>query len=294
MYKTLRDNIAMVLIAHACLLTGPAIARAEGYEHPINFTQPIRSERGAISPIGDSAVYFGEADTCTIAKTEWGWSSCTNIDAFVGGMGRDIDSILYDRPVSDGYVKLDDFFASGAQDEIKRMGEDLRASMNAQSQRLGKKIEFLGWRLFPKADRDRNVIYYAFNSSWDGAKQVNIKVMVLDRQGYVVMDVIPTNPDLSEVQLKGVVEKAVATYKPNPVSSYQAFQSGDKVAAYGGLGVLATVLGVKYGKPAAVGLSALLVVILKKGAAILVLPFLLLGRLFRRRGKLGTVTGKNQ
>ena len=50
--------------------------------------------------------------------------------------------MLVMRPVSEGYVKLDDFFATGAQDEIKAMEADIREGMLAQSERTGRKIEF--------------------------------------------------------------------------------------------------------------------------------------------------------
>ncbi len=54
------------------------------------------------------------------------------------------------------------------------------------------------------------------------------------------------------------------------------------MAGYGALGVLATMLGVKYGGAASAGLIALLLVVLKKGAFILLLPLVWLRRLFSR------------
>ena len=55
----------------------------------------------------------------------------------------------------------------------------------------------------------------------------------------------------------------VAVCSSKPHAAYTSFESGDKVAAYGGLGILAAVLGVKYGKAAAAGLVA--VVLLAPG-----------------------------
>ena len=69
-------------------------------------------------------------------------------------------------------------------------------------------------------------------------------------------------------------------------AGYGDFQKGDQIAAYGGLGVLAAVLGVKFGKVATIGLPAGLALLLKKGAFLIIVPLLALGgfikRLFRR------------
>jgi hypothetical protein len=64
--------------------------------------------------------------------------------------------------------------------------------------------------------------------------------------------------------------------------SYRAFSpSVDRVAAYGGLGLVAGTLGVKYGKVAAAGAAGLLAVLGKKAGLLLVLPLLALGGVFR-------------
>ncbi len=55
------------------------------------------------------------------------------------------------------------------------------------------------------------------------------------------------------------------------------------MAGYGALGVLAATLGVKYGGAASAGLIALGLLVLKKGAFILLLPLVWLRRLFSRK-----------
>lgn len=284
--KKFRDNVAIILMTQAAMLTTPAIVHAawEDY-HPINFSQAIKSERGAIAPIGLDAVYLNDAETCDMARKDWGWSDCSGVDQIVFGMGPNIDTIMLREPITEGYVKLDDFFKEHASSDINSMAEQLKEAYRDQSKRSGKKIEFTGWRLFPKADHSQGIIYYAYGSKWDGLPQVNIRVTLLDRYGYVVMDVIPVSEQLDETAIKAIVDEAVATYKPEMQSSYAAYQPGDKLATYGGLGVLATVLGVKYGKAASAGLLAMLAIFLKKGGFLLALPFIWLGRaLFGRRG----------
>jgi uncharacterized membrane-anchored protein len=288
MNKKFRDNVVIIMMAHAAMFTTPTILHAAGEDYnPINFTQPIKVERGVVTPIGQNGVYLSDDETCSLAKKEWGWTdaSCQQMDQLVFSGTPEIDSISIDKPVSEGYVHLDDFFAKGATEEIDAMAKQMQDQLRLQSQRSGKKIEWIGWRLFPKADKTKGLIYYAYDTSWDDTPQTAIKIVHLDRYGYANMEVIPAIKDPTEAEINTVVDQAAASYKPNPVTSYSAYQPGDKVAAYGGLGVLATVLGVKYGKAASAGFVALLAIFLKKAGFVLLLPFLLLGKLFRRKRK---------
>jgi uncharacterized membrane-anchored protein len=288
--KVLKDNIAMILAAHVAVLAEPAIVHAEGNYHPINFTQPLQTERGELGPIGQNAYYLNNKERCDLAKKEWGWSDCSGMDQLVFDMGEDISTMLLSDPVSEGFVKLDDFFQSGARDEIDSMTASYKEQLADQSKRTGTKIEFAGWRLYPTADKSHNVIYYALDSRWDGAPTTNIKIMILDRYGYFTMGVVPQRDDLGADEIKSVVDQAIAAYKPKPTAAYENFQSGDKVAVYGGLGVLATVLGVKYGKAATVGLLAGLALVLKKAAFLIIVPLVALGGFIKRlfRGKPST------
>jgi uncharacterized membrane-anchored protein len=200
--------------------------------------------------------------------------------------GAGIDTLVINDPVSDGFVKLDDFFESGATDEIESMTEDYKAGLAEQGKRLGKPVEFVGWRIYPTADKARNLIYYALDSKWAGNATTNVKVMLLDRYGYVAVDLVPVRADLGAAEIKDVVGQAVGAYKAKGASGYADFQEGDQIAAYGGLGVLAAVLGVKFGKVATVGLFAGLLLLLKKGAFLIIVPLVALGgyvkRLFSR------------
>lgn len=61
------------------------------------------------------------------------------------------------------------------------------------------------------------------------------------------------------------------------------FRDGDKVAAVGALGVLATLLGVKYGKGALAAIMAIGLVVVKKAWFLIFIPFLFIRRLFSRK-----------
>ena len=106
--------------------------------------------------------------------------------------------------------------------------------------------------------------------------------MLLDRYGFIEMEVLPSADNLGAQQIAAVIDTVISAYTPKAQASYSNFQSGDKVAAYGGLGVLATVLGVKYGKAASAGLIAVVLILLKKAWFIVLLPFVALGGLFKR------------
>ena len=255
MRQVIRDNIGMILAAHMVMLTAPVLVHAEGNHNFINFTEPLKTERGELAPIGPDASYLSDADACAIATREWGWAGCTTLDKIAVDIGPGVGTILLRKPVSDGYVKLDDFVGDSARAEIDQIARDLKESLAAQSKQTGRKIEFTGWRLYPTADRQRNLIYYALDMSWDGDPQTAIRVMLLDRYGFIEMEVLPSADNLGAQQIAAVIDTVISAYTPKAQASYSNFQSGDKVAAYGGLGVLATVLGVKYGKAASAGLG---------------------------------------
>ena len=284
MNRKFKENVAMIVIAHALMLTGPAIVQARGLDNPINFTKPIKSEKGAISPIGPvkDARYFERDDACEIVKAEMGWTDCKTIDLLVINPGAGIDTILLDKPVASGYVTVDDFNSAEAKDVIASIEKSLRGQATAQSEKLGKNIQFTGWRLNPTADKSKGLIYYATDWNWDGESVLSIRVLLLGRFGYTPLQIIPVESNLNSEAIATMVAKTVASYKPDPETAYSDFRQGDKVAAVGGLGVLATVLGVKYGKVAAVGAVGLLGMLKGKALLLLALPFLLLGGLFRR------------
>ena len=169
------------------------------------------------------------------------------------------------------------------RDVIASIEKSLRGQATAQSERLGKNIPITGWRLNPTADKIRKgLIYYATDWNWDGGSVLSIRVLLLGRFGYTRYRSFRWKVTSIRSHRNDGEAKTVASYKPDPETAYSDLRQGrDKVAAVGGLGVLATVLGVKYGKVAAVGAVGLSVCLKGKALLLLALPFLLLGGLFR-------------
>ena len=99
-------------------------------------------------------------------------------------------------------------------------------------------------------------MYYALVIDWDGHREINIKASLFDRSGYVPFLIVPERSDMTAAEVEAVTTPMLAAYTSDPETSYFDFKSGDKVAAVGAVGVLATLMGIKLGKVAAFGLLA--------------------------------------
>jgi uncharacterized membrane-anchored protein len=286
MNKSVRENLIFILVAHACLLAEPAVVHAEDANyHPQNFTQPLSAARGTITPSGGGAFYLKPEDRCDLVVKEFGWDrdQCGSIDQLIFGFTPEIDNLTVEKPVSDGYVSLADWDSADRSQEIGSIEESFKDSVKAQSERLGRDIRFDGWLVYPQIDKGKNILYYANILNWGGDRTINISVSIFDRQGYVPIKIVPVNGNITGDDVQKIVTASAAAYKPQAGSTYLEFSSGDKVAGYGALGVLATMLGVKYGGAASAGLIALALLALKKGAFLVLLPLVWLRRLFGRK-----------
>ncbi|KSV66635.1 hypothetical protein N182_35035 [Sinorhizobium sp. GL2] len=286
---SMRENLLYILAAHMITLTTPAIVHAEsGNYHPQNFTQPLKLKRGEISPIGLEGIYLTLEEQCLYNKNENGWTDagCEQLDRMVFP-GGDIDTVAISKPVSDGRVLLD--AEEWSSSDIDDMTESLKTSLREQGQRVRRKIEFVGWVVYPKMNTAMAYQYYATRISWDGNPQISIKANVFDRYGYVPVQIIATAENLTESEIEALIGKFIAAYKPNNGGAYFESQDGDKIAAYGAMTVLAGAMGVKYGKAVGGAAAAGALIFLKKAAWLLLLPvYWLMGlftRLFRRKGE---------
>jgi uncharacterized membrane-anchored protein len=288
MNKSVRENLFFIVVASGCFLAQAAIVRAEDANyHPQSFTQPLSAARGTINPAGGDAFYLKPEDRCDLVVKEFGWDrdQCGTIDQLIFGFTPEIDNLTVEKPVSDGYVSLADWDSSDRSAEISSIEDTFKESVKAQSERSGQEIRFDGWLVYPQIDKAKNILYYANILNWGGERTINISMSIFDRQGYVPMKIVPVNGNVTSDDVQKIVAASAAAYKPQAGAAYFDFSSGDKIAGYGALGVLATMLGVKYGGAASAGLIALALVVLKKGAFILLLPLVWLRRLFSRRKK---------
>ena len=288
MNKHVRDNVTFILISVAAFLSEPAIVQAQDNPYsPLNFTEPLSLYRGKISPVSPDAVYLDDKDRCDLLKNEWGWQSCDGIEAMIFGLAPGIDTVIIEKPNSEGFVNFDDWEDADRQDEIDAIWNDFVEGSKAQGEALGQSIVPVKWHVYPTLNKDKSYLYYAILIDWDGEMVINAKASLFDRQGYIPVRVIPDSSELSEAELQRLVEISLGAYEAEAKQAYFDFQDGDKIAAVGALGVLAALVGVKYGKAAATGIIAILLLFLKKAWFLLLIPLVFLKKLFPGKKETG-------
>ena len=109
------------------------------------------------------------------------------------------------------------------------------------------------------------------------------KATLFDRSGYVAFAMAPANSELPAIGIRNMVEAVLSGYSPAADQSYFDFRQGDKVAAAGALGVLATLVGVKYGKAIVAGFMVIALALLKKLWFLLFVPLVVLWKIFTRK-----------
>jgi uncharacterized membrane-anchored protein len=143
-------------------------------------------------------------------------------------------------------------------------------------------IELLGWAEPPHYDAAERKLYWAKRLRFEGdaTDTLNYDIRVLGRQGVVVASFIAGIDQLADVQAAAPdVLQMIAFTAGNRYADFNPDM--DTVAAVGIGGLIA-------GKVAAkTGLLVVLLAFLKKGAVLLILPVLWLGRLFKRRSARG-------
>ena len=279
-----KDNVIFILVATAAFLTEPTIANAQTDPYnPVNFSEPLSLYRGKISPISPDSLYFDDEDRCNILMNEWGWASCDGIEAMIIGLAPGIDTVMVETPNSEGFVKLDDWEGADRQDEIDAIWNDFVEGSKEQGKALGESIVPVRWYVYPTLNKEKSYLYYAILIDWEGEKVINAKASLFDRQGYIPLRIIPDSSDLSEAELQRLVEISLNAYQPETQQAYFDFQDGDKVAAVGAIGVLAALVGVKYGKAAATGIIAIALLFLKKAWFVLLLPLIFLKNLIFKK-----------
>lgn len=280
----LKENILFLVVSFICFTTDPTILLAQtGGIDPRPFTQPLSLSRGKLSADNNSALYLTKEDYCEIAITEWGWENCTSIEAMAILPSEGADTVIVNAPNTGGYVELHDWDSSEREDAVREIEKSLATGMKAQGEKLGQVIKFVGWRTEPTLNQNKKYLYYATDSTWDGDPVTNITATIFDRRGYVEFSIVPARDDLNSIEVEKLINSVLDLYKPAQEEEYSSFITGEKVAAVGAIGVLAGLVGVKYGKVAATGIFAIAALLLKKLFFLLFIPILWIGKLFKRK-----------
>ncbi len=279
--------IAGAIFFSCFLFPAHAQNQSDVYEYnPIAFDAPVTLARGRLAPMNEAGFHLSAEDTCHLVTTDWGWerSSCAAIDKMFVAPTASLDTLLVERPNSEGFVRFDDWDNSNRDQEIESIWNALEESIQAQSEKLGVEIKADSWLVYPTLDEEKNYLYYATKLIWDGQPQINIKATVFDRRGYVVFVMVPLDASMPATQVKQNIDGVLSAYSTKTSEAYADFSEGDKVASAGVLGVLAGLVGVKYGKAVAVGLGAILLGFAKKLWILLLLPLIALkNKLFGKK-----------
>ncbi len=284
--KHARENVVFVLISMAFFMHEPALAQEnQNPYNPINFTQTLNLSRGSLSPSSPDAVYLNADESCRLMQEVNGWrkESCRVLENVIVSYLPGVESLIVEKPNAEGYVKFDDWDTDEKNAQIEKIWDQLVISTKEQGKRTGETIFPVKWVVYPTLNKDKSYMYYAFMLDWAGEKVVNVKASLFDRRGYIPFRFVPVATDLSENELTRLVETTLASYMPAKSESYFDFHDGDKVAAAGALGVLATLVGVKYGKAVAGGALAVILLLAKKLWFLIFLPFAFFKKLFGRK-----------
>ena len=256
-------------------------AQESEYEYqPIPFEKPLELSRGSLSAITDDGLYLTDKDACHLVTALWGWdrSSCGAVDKIIINATSTIDTLVVEVPNSDGFVTFDDWEKSDRESEVESIWNSLKTQTEEQAKTLGAEIILDDWLVHPTLDQEKRYLYYATTMTWDGEPIVNIKASIFDRSGYVTFLIIPVDSNMAADQVRIEIDQVLSAYTPNESQSYADFTEGDKVATAGVLGVLAALVGVKYGKVLAAGLIAVVIAFAKKLWFLILLPFIALFR----------------
>jgi hypothetical protein len=282
--RSTHENIIYVVVALAAFLAEPTVVRAQGDYNWVNFTEPLALSRGSLTASSRGASYLSHEDTCNVVVEYFGWDreSCPLVENMVVGTPDGVDNLIVSKPNNDGFVVFDDWDAD-TDEEIDAIWDNYTDMMVGQGKRLGIEIKPIDWYVYPTLNKDRAVMYYAVLAEWDGEPSIGLHATLFDRKGYVSFQIVPLSSDPGVEALENMMLATLDSYQPTTSQSYFDFSEGDKIAAVGAVGVLATLLGVKYGKGFFAAALAFGLLFLKKAWFLLLLPLLLLKRLFKKR-----------
>ena len=282
----IKDFLVLALASAIPFTAIYAQAETKKEEQPfINFTDPLSLSRGKLNPINPDSLIYPESVACEMIKNDWGWASCEGIDKVIYSHIVGIDTTVVITPDSQGYVSFDDWNDSDRDSEIEDIWDTLVEDAKEQSKLAGVDIRPIKWVVYPTLDSDNKYLYYAFKVQWGDDEFINIKASLFDRKGYVPIMMVLENTNASEKEIRSFVEQSAQSYTPSKYTSYSSFTSGDKIAAVGVMGTLAALVGVKYGKGFFATALAFALIALKKLWFIIFLPFLYIGRLFKKKKK---------
>lgn len=243
---------------------------------------------GSATVTAQGAVMLEGQDACTYDRLLNAQEDCTVEAILFPPEGVAVDSVYFSPPNEIGYVDMEEW-TDDATSQIDEIWESYVEGSKAQSERLGYEVKPVKWVLYPTLNKDTKVMTYGFLLTFNGEPVINLHSVKFTRKGYVEMTVVTYDEMMSAANssFDDVATYAANTYTPDNGFRYADFKDGDKVAAIGAVGVLATVMGVEYTKKgtlAAIG-AAILVFAKKLWFLLIAIPVAIWGGIRRLFGR---------
>jgi uncharacterized membrane-anchored protein len=188
----------------------------------------------------------------------------------------------------EGYVSDSDWEEVDGDALLAQYRDATEASNEERAANGMKPMHVVGWLEPPRYDQATRTVTYALELKDDESHWTNAVALRLGRAGYTEFTWVGSidlfkgasgRPDL--------LNQALAAHSFDQGYRYEDFKEGDKVAAYGVAGLVATALGVKFGKGIIAAVIAFLVAgkkILIPAAAVAVVALARFGRRLFNRG----------
>ena len=176
-------------------------------------------------------------------------------------------AVVYYEWRDEGYVSDSDWSDVDADELLTQYKESTVASNEERAKNGFPPMEVVGWLQPPSYDATTRTVTYAMELKDTDSHWANAVALRLGRTGYTELTWAGSIESLKNSgNHPELLQAALDTHAFDQGYRYTDFQEGDKVAAYGIAGLVATALGLKFSK----GIIAALIAVLIAGKKIII------------------------
>jgi uncharacterized membrane-anchored protein len=252
------------------LVLVPALALAQGQPPKLNWIPGPRTvDLGKVAQLNLPAgyVFLSAADTRKLQEAMGNVPDGDEIGLVAPASEDDSWFVIFDyRDV--GYVKDDEKDNIDAKAILNGIREGTEEANKVRKQKGIPGVHVVGWQQPPSYDaRTHNLTWGILGKDDEGGKVVNFNVRLLGRRGYVSATLVEDSAKIAAARPHLDTLLSAFSYKSG--HRYAEFRSGDKVAEYGLVALVAGGAGAVAAKTGL--LAALFKVLAKAGKAIVLL-----------------------
>lgn len=271
----------------ALFVAAPALAQSDVWEalEALDWKTDLAAyevpgSKSSYSLASDERIVLGAQARRYLALTQGidGWPDVVAlIEATGGPMAGSFIDIEYHEI---GYLEDEDWKDVAPDSLLQDIIEGTRESNPVRAENGYPTLEVLGWAQEPFYNERNNTVYWATHlRDSEGGESINAIALKLGRHGYSRLTWAGDPQQFQDAKL--ALGPALRAYNFKDGARYADFTAGDAVAAMG-LGALAVGMMTGNKKGAVAGFFAAALLLLKKFWYILLLPFLAIGKLFKR------------